>query len=166
MWKAALGNFDRCPRPPANKQPISKVKVRCFPCGKKSAHLFPNVTSCFPTPQGLVCPQFQVASRHCCSAVNLLFSFFFYPTPTCTQTNCPKASSFRTNWLQAAHLLGAVMNGLCRDCVNKCKDSQGHSCINNDSKRCLPFVPLTGCRHGSGSLLCRESSVNNSSSVH
>lgn len=54
------------------------------------------------------------------------------------------------------------MNGLCRDCVNKCKDSQGHSCINNDSGRCLPFVPLTGCRHGSASLLCGESSVNNS----
>lgn len=54
------------------------------------------------------------------------------------------------------------MNGLRRDCVNKCKDSQGHSCINNDSERCLPFVPLTGCRHGSASLLCGESPVNNS----
>lgn len=58
------------------------------------------------------------------------------------------------------------MNGLRRDCVNKCKDSQGHSCINNDSERCLPFVPLTGCRHGSASLLCGESSVNNSRRVH
>lgn len=165
MRKAALGNFDHRPRPRANKQPISKVKVRGFPRGKKMCSFISECDTVLPNTLGTrvsVVPGRFLTLLQCC--VNLL-SLPPNP-PTCTQSNCPKASSSRTNWSQAAHLLGAVMNGLCRDCVNKCKDSQGHSCINNDSKRCLPFVPLTGCRHGSGSLLCRESSVNNSRGVH
>lgn len=159
---AALGNFDRRPRPQAIKQPVSRVNVRGLPTGgikEKKCSFISKRDTVLPNTPGtcvsVVPGRFPTPLQRC---VNL--------HPTRAQSSCPKASPTRTNWWQAAHLLGAVMNGLCRDCVNKYKDSQGHSCINNDSKRCLPFVPLTGCRHGSGSLLCGESSVNNRRGVH
>lgn len=79
----------------------------------------------------------------------------------CEGSRDPEAPSSRANWKHAAHLLAAIMKGRRGGCVNKCKDSQGHSRINNDSWRCSPFVPLTGYRHGSAGLLCGEPPVNN-----
>lgn len=54
----------------------------------------------------------------------------------------PGAPSSGTNWKHAAHLLAAIRKERRRGRVNKSKVSQGHSGIDEDSRRCSPFVPL------------------------